>query len=79
MAIRTEKHQVNSVQPQCGLAVQKTLFCKVTTGVLGLMIGKLGLSVAAADFGFSLKLLSSISSEMTGPGKAAVTCHCCDP
>lgn len=53
--IRTEKQQANSVQPQCGLALWERLFCKVTTGVLGLKIGKSGLSVAAADFGFSLK------------------------
>lgn len=36
------------------------LFCKVTTRVLGPAIGKSGLSVASADFGFSLKLLSGI-------------------
>lgn len=69
VAIRTEKQQANSVQPQCGLALQETPFCKVTTGVLGLAIGKSGLSVAATDSGFSLKLLSSSSSGMTGPGE----------
>lgn len=42
VAIRNEKRQVNSVQPQCGLALQEMLFCKVTTGVLGLAIGKSG-------------------------------------
>lgn len=65
--IRTEKQQANSVQPQCGLALWERLFCKVTTGVLGLKIGKSGLSVAAADFGLSLKFLSGISLGVTGP------------
>lgn len=60
--VRTGKQQANSAQLQCGLALQERLFCEVTTGVLGLAIGKSGLSVAAADFGFSLKLLSGISS-----------------
>lgn len=57
--------------------MQEMLFCKVTTSVLGLVIGKSELSVAAADFGFSLKLLSSISSGMTGPRGVVVvvTCH----
>lgn len=50
--VRTEKQQLSSVQPQCGLALWARLFCKVTTGVLALVIGKLGLSVAVADFGF---------------------------
>lgn len=65
--IRTEKQQANSVQPQRGLALWERLFCKVTTGVPGLKIGKSALSVAAADFGFSLKFLSGISLGMTGP------------
>lgn len=56
MAVRTEKQQANSVHPQCGLALWERLICKVTTGVLGLTIGKSGLAVAVADFGFSLKL-----------------------
>lgn len=45
----------------------------MTTGVLGLKIGKSRLSVAAADFGFSLKFLSGISLGMTGPW--AGSCH----
>lgn len=73
MGISTEKQQANSVKPWCGLALWERLFCKVTTGVLGLKIGKLGLSVAAADFGFSLKFLSGISLRMTGP--RAGSCH----
>lgn len=71
--IRTEKQQANSVQPQCGLALRERLFCKVTTGVLGLKIGKSGLSVAVADSGFSLKFLSGISLGMTGPRTGS--CH----
>lgn len=70
---RTEKQQANSVQPQRGLALWERLFCEVTTGVLGLQIGKSRLSVAVADFGFSLKVLSGISLGMTGPRTGS--CH----
>lgn len=65
--IRTEKQQANSVQPQCGLALWERLFCKVTTGILGLKIGKSALYVAAADLGSSLRFLSGIYLGMTGP------------
>ena len=66
MDVRTEKQQLCSTTMWAGPCRQGQ-FCKVTTSVLGRAIGKSGLSVAAADFGFSLKLLSGIHLEMTGP------------
>lgn len=72
MAIGTEEQQVNSVQPVwAGLAGNAIL--QSDNRCPGPRDREVRLPVAAADFGFSLKLLSGISLGMTGPREGS--CH----